>query len=271
MGIITKQITQCVQSKRIKDFRHEIFHEGERPLDYTVVLDNLDKIAGSVIQKADSGTLFLDNGYVVTFGYDNGGIRYFADMSEAEIMKKDKKFITSGFAFIFVFDDSTCLVISTNSWTGSFRVLSQADYVPSDKISPHNREQYMLDVFRQYFKKNIGVTAVCVTSKGFLAVDRGLMHEALYKSRIHPKTKASKLTDEEVETLYNAIKEISDDVMSSGGKQGDIDLFGQTGTYEYTINLKTVGKPCPVCGTAIKKANAFFSSIFFCPSCQIEK
>jgi len=271
MSLITNQLTQCVQGKRIKDFKHEIFHEGKRRLDYTVILENLDKIAGTVIQKVESDTLFLDNGYVVTFGYDNGGIRYFADITEAEIMKKDKKFITSGFAFIFVFDDDSCLIISTNSWTGSFRVLSQADYVPSDKISPYDREKYTLDVFRPHFKKNIGVTAVCVTSKGFLDVDRGLMHEAFYRSKIHPKTKASKLTDEEVENLFNVIKDISDTVMLSGGKQGDIDLFGQTGTYEYSMNLKAVGKPCPVCGATIEKANAFFSSIFFCPSCQIEK
>ncbi|MCL2815037.1 MAG: hypothetical protein FWD23_10605 [Oscillospiraceae bacterium] len=271
MSIITKQLTQCVQGKRIKEFKHEVFHEGERPLDYTVVLDNLDKIAGTVIKKADSNTLFLVNGYIVAFGYSNGGIRYFPDISEAEIMKKDKNFITSGFAFIFVFDDSSCLVISTNSWTGSFHVLQSADYMPSDKISPYDREKYTLDAFRPHFRKNIGVTAVCVTSKGFLAVDRGLMHEALFKSGIHPKTKASKLTGDEVEILYSAIKDIADDVISAGGKAGDSDLFGQTGTYEYSIGLKAVGNPCPVCKTAIEKASAFFSSIFFCPHCQIEK
>ena len=268
MGIITKQLTQCVQGKRVKDFRHEIFHEGERPLDYTVILDNLDKIAGAVIQKADSEKLFLDNGYVVKFGYENGGIRYFADISEAGIMKKDKKFITGGFAFIFVFDDNSGLVISTNSWSGSFRVLGRDEYAPPDKISPYDREKYTLGAFRPHFRKNIGVTAVCVTSKGFLAVDRGLMHEALFRSGIHPKTKASKLSEEKVESLYNAVKEIADEVMSCGGKTGDIDLFGQPGTYEYAMSLKAVGRPCPVCGAAVKKENAFFSSIFFCPGCQ---
>ena len=271
MGIITKQITQCVQGKRIKEFNHEVFHEGERPLDYTVVFDNFDKITGATVQKADSGTLFLDNGYIVTFGYSNGGSRYFPDISQAEIMKKDKSFITSGFAFIFFFDDNSCLIISTNSWTGSFRVLSQAEYTPSNKISPYDREKYTLEVFRPHFRKNIGVTAVCVTSKGFLAVDRGLMHEALFRSGIHPKTKASRLSGDEVENLYYAIKDIADDVINSGGAKGDIDLFGQTGSYEYTINLKAVGKPCVVCGTAVEKASAFFSSIFFCPSCQVEK
>lgn len=256
--VITKKLIQCVQGKQIKDFRYENFYKGERPLDYTVILDNLDKIAGNFITKADSNTLFLDNDYVVTFGYSNDGIKYFPDMSKMEIMKKDKKLITGGFAFIFILEDGSCLVISTNSWTGSFRVLKQSEYIPPEKISPHDREKFTLDAFRSHFNKNIGVMAVCGTSKGFMDAQRDFLHEALFRSKIHPKTKASRLTDAKIENLYKIMTEIAGEIEANGA-------------INETVNTGAAGKPCPVCGTLIEKGSAFASSIFYCPNCQQEK
>lgn len=248
---------QNVQGKRIDDFKHEIFYKGERPLNYTVVLDSLDKISGNIITKADSNTLFLDNGYVVVFGYEKDCLKYFPDITKMEIMKKDKKFITNGYAFIFIFHDDSCLVISTNSWTGHFRVMKQSDYKSSEKISPYDRDKFLLDDFFSHFKKDIAVIAVCVTSKGFMDAERSFVHEALFRSKIHPKTKASNLTDNEIKNLYNIMVEIANEIQS--GKLNAIAI------------TKAVGKPCPVCGTLIEKGNAFMSSIFICPTCQIEK
>ena len=173
-------------------------------------------------------------------------------------MKKDKKLITGGFVFIFIFEDDSCLVISTNSWTGSFRVLKQSEYKTSDKISPHDREKFTLEAFRSHFKKNTAVIAVCGTAKGFMDIQRNFMHEALFRSKIHPKTKASKLTNGEIKNLYDKMTEIADEIESNGG-------------INETVNTNSVGKPCPVCGTFIEKGSAFGSSVFFCLNCQKEK
>ncbi len=254
---LTKQMLQNVQGKRIKDFKHKIFYKGERPLDYTVVLDDLDKISGNLVTKADSNTIFLDNGYVIVFGYEKDCLQFFPDITKIEIMKKNKKFITNGYAFVFIFNDDSCLVISTNSWTGHFRVMKQSEYKPSEKIRPYDREKFILDDFRSHFKKNIAVIAVCVTSKGFLDAERGFVHEALFRSKIHPKTKASRLTDNDIENLYNVMVEIANEIQSE--KSNVITI------------TKSTGKPCPVCGTLIEKENAFMSSIFICPNCQKEK
>ena len=269
--MISKQMIQSVQGKRIRDFSHENFYKGERPLSYTVVFDSLDKIPGTAVVKADSNTLFLDNGYVVTFGYDNGGMRYFADSSQVEAMKANQKFITGGFLFRFDFEDHSCLVITNNSWTGSFKALPQAEYKPSDKLNPFDPDGFSFAAFKPHFQKNTAVIAVCATANGFMDVERGIIHEALFESGIHPKIKASKLSAGEVECLYLAIRNITKYSRASGGLSGAVDLYGQTGSYEYRISTKTVGRPCPVCGTNIEKGSAFGSSIFYCPICQAVK
>ncbi len=129
----------------------------------------------------------------------------------------------------------------------------------SDKISPYDREKFTLDVIRPHFKKNIGVMAVCGTSKGFIDVSsRSFIHEALFRSKIHPKTKAIKLTDKEIENLYNIMIEMVNETQNSG-------------KFKESINAKVVGKPCPICATPIQKGEAFTSTFYICPNCQKEK
>ena len=43
------------------------------------------------------------------------------------------------------------------------------------------------------------------------------------------------------------------------------------GKIKENVNVKAVGNPCPVCGTPIMKGDAFTSTFYICPACQIEK
>lgn len=269
--IISNQLANCVQEKRITDFRHEMFYDGERPITYTISFKNIDYIVGTTVIEADATHLTLSNGYIVTFGYDNGGLRYYKDQSQIEVMKKDKKFITGGFLFQFIFNDNTCLVLTINSWTGSFNVNLKDEEKQNNKIDPTNSSEYIFDNFKEYFKSNTAVIAICATAKGFLKIDRNIVHEALYRCKIHPKTKAAKLSLKEINSFFNMIKIVCDEIISEGGIMGFIDLYGCKGRYKLNINLKATGKPCPVCGVKIEKGNAFGSSFFICPKCQVQK
>jgi len=43
------------------------------------------------------------------------------------------------------------------------------------------------------------------------------------------------------------------------------------GKFKENVNTKVVGKPCPICATPIEKCNAFTSTFYICPKCQIQK
>ena len=53
-----------------------------------------------------------------------------------------------------------------------------------------------------------------------------------------------------------------------GGRDTEPDFFGQPGGYHTILCKNTVNKPCPVCGTSIKKEAYMGGSVYYCPKCQ---
>ena len=49
---------------------------------------------------------------------------------------------------------------------------------------------------------------------------------------------------------------------------GELDLFGHAGGYKTILCKNTVNKPCPACGTIIKKEAYIGGSIYYCEKCQ---
>ena len=56
--------------------------------------------------------------------------------------------------------------------------------------------------------------------------------------------------------------------MDAGGRDTEHDLFDETGHYWKLLDSRTVGMPCPVCGTLIEKISFLGGASYFCPSCQ---
>ena len=57
-------------------------------------------------------------------------------------------------------------------------------------------------------------------------------------------------------------------MLSGGGRDTEIDLYGKRGRYKTILSKNTAGKPCPSCGTLIKKESYLGGSIYFCAKCQ---
>jgi formamidopyrimidine-DNA glycosylase len=53
-----------------------------------------------------------------------------------------------------------------------------------------------------------------------------------------------------------------------GGSDTELDLFGRPGGYKTIISKNTVNKPCPACGTIIKKETYLGSNVYYCEKCQ---
>lgn len=58
------------------------------------------------------------------------------------------------------------------------------------------------------------------------------------------------------------------EMVTSGGRDTEKDLFGITCGYPTKMSKNTVGQPCPVCGTTIEKANYMGGSVYYCQTCQ---
>ncbi len=95
--------------------------------------------------------------------------------------------------------------------------------------------------------------------------------EALFQSGIHPLTAANALAEEEVESLWRAIRLVLDHAITRQG--ASIDTYwlpdGERGSAHTAFCVAhRNGAPCPRCGTAIQRLMVRKRGSYFCPRCQ---
>ncbi len=96
-------------------------------------------------------------------------------------------------------------------------------------------------------------------------------NEALFLSGIHPARPAQSLSEKEVRSLFDAIEKVLKKGIESGGASevNFVNAIGEKGTYQkHFLIYKKTGKPCPNCGTIIKKMKIGGRGTFYCPGCQ---
>jgi formamidopyrimidine-DNA glycosylase len=94
--------------------------------------------------------------------------------------------------------------------------------------------------------------------------------EALFRARIHPATPARQ-TRRKADVLVAAIHETLElGIANCGTSFRDfVDANGEAGTnLDELLVYGREGKPCRVCGTAIRRIVQAGRSSFFCPRCQ---
>jgi formamidopyrimidine-DNA glycosylase len=97
--------------------------------------------------------------------------------------------------------------------------------------------------------------------------------EALFRAKVHPAREANKLSDEEIERLYTAIREV---LLRGIELRGTTiatfrDVLGRKGGFQNELKVfRRRGKPCPRCGTKIVLTQLGGRDTHFCPNCQPE-
>jgi formamidopyrimidine-DNA glycosylase len=85
--------------------------------------------------------------------------------------------------------------------------------------------------------------------------------EILYKAKIHPKRKINTLNENELEMLFNSIK----DVLEYGIKhEGELDTYSNS----FLIPHRSKEERCPECGSFIERYEISGRHGFYCPKCQ---
>ena len=109
--------------------------------------------------------------------------------------------------------------------------------------------------------------------QGFIAgIGNIYSDETFWQAKIHPFKDVSKLTDEELKEIYQAMKEILAKAIKLGGESiSDFRrISGEKGYFDKERKVyRREGKPCPSCGTKIKRTKLGGRSAHYCPNCQI--
>ena len=94
------------------------------------------------------------------------------------------------------------------------------------------------------------------------------MQDILFNAKMHPKKKTSTLSKEDKEDLLDSLRLTLCRMLTEGGRDTETDLYRRQGGYKTILSRNTVGKPCSICGTIIKKEAYMGGSIYFCSMCQ---
>ena len=134
--------------------------------------------------------------------------------------------------------------------------------------SPGFTYTYFRDVFsgqnRALKPLLVGKDAVVV------GVSNSAFQDVIYRARLHPKRKASSLTEDETRGLYDAIKALLEERLSLGGKDAWKDLHGKHGGYTPRMGPNMKDRGCPRCGAAIQRLAHGGGHVYLCPECQKE-
>ena len=90
--------------------------------------------------------------------------------------------------------------------------------------------------------------------------------EILHAARMSPFKPANSLEDDDLRTLYDAIRTTLGDAVARSSGLAASELKGEKKS-NLAVHGRT-GQPCPVCGDVVREVSFADSSLQYCPTCQ---
>jgi formamidopyrimidine-DNA glycosylase len=174
------------------------------------------------------------------------------------------------------FTDHSAFCATVQMWGAMFCFRQGESGGIIDTVLAKEKPSPLTDAFdRTYFDNLFDENTPNLSAKAFMATEQripglgnGVLQDILWTARIHPKRKMASLKSAEMDVLYSALRTVLYQMVAEGGRDTERDLFGQPGGYKTILSKNTVGSPCPVCRTTIKKEAYMGGSIYYCTGCQ---
>ena len=121
------------------------------------------------------------------------------------------------------------------------------------------------DEFEELFTKGSGsVKSVFMNQKNIAGAGNIYTDEILFQAKIHPKTDKKSLSSEEINLLYDTMKDV---LTTSIEKNAEVPRLPEG----YLIPHRDEEDSCPRCGGPVKRTEVGGRGTYFCPRCQKEE
>lgn len=269
--ILAEQLNDQVLGKQVKSCETQeskgLQRIGMLEPDLTIFDQLVDAQIENIISRGNIIVIKFDNKLDLIIGLEYGGeLFYFQDADDA-----------SSFHVKLVFTDDTALTVHLTSM-GVIQLLDEdsldMSYVYKrdfdlTKLSAVD-EDFTLERFSSLFsEKNKMLKAVLVGKNAIIVgISNSTFQDILYRAKLHPKHKASQLSTEETQRLYDAIKCVITERIRLNGKEDFKDTHQKNGGYKPAMGPHMKEQYCPECGTIIQKISHGGGHVYLCPSCQ---
>jgi len=222
----------------------------------------------SVVSRGNVIMVKFSNAWNLVLAPEYGGIILF---------HKNENTVPSKFHLKLSFQDSTTLTVSLTG-LGCIQAVIEADLEKnylyrrdfSQVTSPLDAKEFTLEQFlTDLAEKNVNIKSALVGKAAVLVgLSNSAFQDIIYRAKIHPKRKASSLSNDEKTALYNAIKLLVQERIQTGGKNQFIDLYGKQGSYTPAMGPNMKDTDCPTCGARVQRLSLGGGQIYCCPKCQ---
>lgn len=123
-------------------------------------------------------------------------------------------------------------------------------------------------------RKNSMIKPVIMDQKVIAGVGNIYADESLWGAKIHPETRVTSLSDQQLSKLFQEIKYVLRLSIEKGGStdKNYVDAEGKKGSYLLFASVfRRENLPCPRCSNIILKIRVAGRGTHFCPVCQIIK
>jgi len=267
--IFAKQMKDALVGKKIESYD---LRDIERMIkigfikDIPNFNDLVDRTVLNVTSRGNLIRVIFDEGINLLIGPEYGGlIRYLesGDKLPKYHLKLD-------------FTDGTKLTIRITSMghigTVKDEKLDQSYMYQRDflgGVSPIG-DEFTFERFYEFMHDNNKQTKPLFVGKEayMVGLSNAAYQDIIYRAGIHPKRKASELSKEELQALFEAIGAVIKERLSLGGKDQFTDIYGNSGRYVPVMGPNMKGQDCPKCGTPIEKLAHGGGQVYLCPRCQ---
>jgi formamidopyrimidine-DNA glycosylase len=145
------------------------------------------------------------------------------------------------------------------------------------KLGPEPLEDsFTPALFRSQVKKRSGalVKAALLDQTVLSGIGNIYADESLWRARIHPKTRVSRLKAQEINLLHGAIIEVLQTSVDLGGSSDKnyVNAEGKKGSFlAFAKVFRREGQLCERCASEIIKTRVAGRGTHTCPKCQVEK
>jgi formamidopyrimidine-DNA glycosylase len=187
-----------------------------------------------------------------------------------EILLTDRDHLPEKYRLIFDFEEGECLAVNF-WWFGYSHYADEVDHHPmTASLGPDFMSLSPGEFWELLRGRRGGIKSFLLNQKRVAGIGNVYVQDPLFKAGIHPLRRIDTLSDEEIEALWQALRETLQESIDLGGSHWEQNLYGEHGRWDssYFLVAYWEGKPCPVCGTTVEKIRTGSTSTHICPKCQ---
>jgi formamidopyrimidine-DNA glycosylase len=189
--------------------------------------------------------------FVFHFGMTSG-LKYFMDI-------KDEPDYTRA---LFHFANGYQLAYTSQRKLGELEVIDSVEgFIEEKELGPAALDpDFDLDSFKEAVASRRAMAKTTLMDQAIIAgIGNVYSDEILFQAGIHPRTKINELDEDEIETLFQTMKDV---LKTAIEHQAQPDQFPE----DYITAHRHEGGHCPRCGAGLEKVKVGSRHAYYCPN-----